>query len=681
MYRSTMHRRIAPLARHVAVALALSCNATSQPAPPPSPSPSPPSTLRFDIDAIDRHADPCHDFYDYACGGWRASHPIPADRTRWSRYAELEAQNLERERALVEATARAADSPAATRVGAYYAACLDTAAIDARGVAPIHDLLSAIDAIERPSDLADVLAELHQRTTSVLFTLYVSANDRDVRHTIATIDTGDLGLGEPDDYTRADSAALRAKYRAHVERVLQLTGDRDPSADADRVVDLETRLASALPSAADRRNDESQIHPMAIAELASHTAGFDWPRYFTKLGVAKLDRVNVTFIGWLDAFGAAVGNRDLAGVRAYLRFHVARALASVLPHAIGDAFFELESRTLGGAREPPPRWKRCLALVDRDLGDDVGRLFVAKYFPEASRSRAQHMVKAIVGALRSDLATSTWLSQRTRDAALRKLDNMRFTIGYTDRWKNYDAVAARRDDPVGNSERAAEMTMARELAKLAHPTDRDEFFALPQQLDGFGTKSLVSVGFTAGFLQPPVFDDQIDDPINFGGFGGVIGHEITHHFDDEGRKHDVDGNLAPWWSPAEVAAYEARAQCFVDEYAGFKIDDGTPVDGRLTLGENIADNGGLRLAWNALQPATGPRIDGFTPAQRFFLAWGQIRCENTTSEAARSQVHDDPHSPGRWRVNGVVSNMPEFATAFACSATAAMAPATRCRVW
>ena len=343
--------------------------------------------------------------------------------------------------------------------------------------------------------------------------------------------------------------------------------------------------------------------------------------------------------------------------------------------------FEL-AKTLRGARDKAPRWKRCLDLVDRDLGDEVGKQFAAAYFPSASRDRARGMVDHIVTAFHDDLAAASWLGPKTRDAAMRKLANMRFTIGYRDRWIDYSNVAIRRDDPVGNALRAQVAATARDLAKLTRPTDRDEFFALPQQLDGFGTKTLVSVGFTAGFLQPPVFDARKDDPINFGGFGGVIGHEITHHFDDQGRVFDVDGNIAPWWSDDDVAAFRTRAQCFVDEYSKFRIDDGTPVNGQLTLGENLADNGGLRLAWNALQPSsTGPRIDGFTPAQRFFLAWGQIRCENTTPKAARAQVLGDGHSPGRFRVDGVVSNMPEFAEAFACKAGSPMAPATRCRLW
>jgi predicted metalloendopeptidase len=464
--------------------------------------------------------------------------------------------------------------------------------------------------------------------------------------------------------------------------VLRQLGARDPASEAGRVVALEATLAGALPGAAERRDATAQIHPLTVAELARHAGALDWRAYLAAVGAPALERVNVGFPGYLDAVGAALAARDLAGVRAYLRYHVARAFTAVLPAALDDEIAGFASRTVRGARQVPPRWKRCLALVDRDLGDDVGQLFVARHFPAASQARARAMVDRIVGAMHDQLAHASWLGAAARAAARRKLDHMRFTIGYSDHWKDYAALEIRRDDPVGNAARAHAAAVARELAKLGAPTDRDEFFALPQQLDGFGTKSLVSVGFTAGFLQPPVFDPRVDDAINFGGFGGVIGHEISHHFDDEGRKYDVDGNLAPWWSADDVARYQARAQCLVDEYSRFRIDDGTPVDGRLTLGENIADNAGLRLAWQAAQPASdGPRIDGFTAAQRFFLAWGQIRCENLSPEAARRQVHSDAHAPGRFRVDGVVSNMPELAAAFGCPVGAPMAPATRCRVW
>jgi putative endopeptidase len=664
------------------VLAALGCGHPSGVAPPP---PVSDGDLRFEITAIDPAADPCNDFYAYACGGWRRSHPIPPDRTRWSRYAELVAQDLARERSLVEAAARAPSSPAERRIGGYFAACMDQPAIEARGLAPLRGTLDAIDRAGSPAALGEVIATLQREVAPVLFQLYASPDPRDARRQIATLDLGALGLDDPDDYTRddADSAKLRERYRDHIARVLAAIGDRDPTGDAPRVVALETTLARGVPGAAERRDPEHHIHILRFAELAEHAPAIDWARLFHALGAPaapQIADVEVEYVPYLEATSAAIAH-DASAVRAYLRYHAARALAPLLPAALDAEVFDFAQRTVRGAREMPPRWRRCLALADRDLGDDVGRQFVARWFPEPSRARARAMVDRIAAALRRDLAAADWLGAAARAAAVRKLANMRFSIGHGP-WKNYDTVEVRGDDPVGNARRAGGVATARELAKLTAPTNRDETFELAQNLAGSGTNRLVSVEFTAGFLQPPVFDARVDDPINFGGFGGVIGHEITHHFDDEGRKFDVNGNLAPWWSADDVAAYQARAACFVDEYAGFRIEDGTPVDGRLTLGENLADNGGLRLAWGALQPSPdGAPIDGFTPAQRFFLAWAQIRCENTTPQAARNQVHSDPHSPGRFRVDGVVRNMPEFAAAFHCAAGAAMAPETRCRLW
>jgi endothelin-converting enzyme/putative endopeptidase len=643
----------------------------------------PAGELRFEISAIDRAADRCADFYAYACGGWLAQHPIPPERSRWSRYAELQTRNAAIERALVEAAARSARTASERRVGAYYAACLDEAAIETRGLRPVRALLDRIDGVRTAGEASDLIAILHQRVGPVLFALTVVADPRDVRRTLATIDLGLLGLVAPEAYTRNDahSAEHRAAYEAHLARTLQQIGDAGAAASARRVVALETRLARAVPPPAERRDPEKLVNVRAVAELAAGAPGIDWPRYLRGLGAGGAERVNVKFVSYLEAVAAAVAD-DLPGVRAYLRYQVARAFARLLPRALDAEIFDFVGRTLSGARELAPRWERCLALVDRDLGDDVGQMFVAARFPPESRARARALVERIVATLRRDLAGLDWLGAPARAAAIEKLDHIAFTVGHADRWKRYDALEVRADDPVGNAQRGAALATAREVAKLGAPTDRTEFLDVPQRFHAFSAPETVSVGFTAAFLQPPVFDPAIDDPINFGGAGGVIGHEITHHFDDEGRQYNVDGNLAPWWSAEDVARYHVRAACFVDEYSQFRIEDGTPVDGRLTLGENLADNGGLRLAWDALRPAfDGPPIAGFTPAQRFFLAWAQIRCEAMSPQTARAQALNDPHAPGRWRVNGVVRNMPEFQTAFSCPAGAAMAPAARCRLW
>jgi putative endopeptidase len=668
------------------------CASPERPSPRPTASPvasaatRSPDSLRFDVHAVDLHADPCTDFYDFACGGWRATHPIPADRTRWSRYAELDAENLEHERDIVEGAAASGGSasPAEQRVGAYYAACLDEAAIESRGLAPMAEILASIAAMRTASEVAAVVEALHTRASYALFDFSVGPDPRDTRRTLAVVDEGKLGMGDAEAYRRPDdkARALRDKYRAHVAEVLKLLGSADPSGDAARVVSLETLLAASLPPPAERRDSTARIHPMTRGELQARAPAFDWGTYFAKMGSPDLGPVNVPTPAWLDAMNAALSVENREGLVLYFRYHLANGLKTFLTKAIDEAFFDFQQRTMRGAHAQPPRWKRCLGLVNKDVGDDVGRLFVARYFPRESRERATAIVRAVVATFRTELGRTEWLSAGAREEAVKKLDNHRFQVGYGDHWKSYDALLVDRNDAAGNAQRARALSVSRELATLGRPTDRDEFGELAQSVDGFGSKSLVSTGFTAGFLQPPVFDARMDDAVNFGGFAAVAGHELTHQFDDEGRKYDVDGNVRAWWSAEDVSRYEERARCFADEYARFHLDDGTAVDGKLTLGENIADNGGIRLAWDTAHPSPRtPKIDGYSAPQRFFLAWGQIRCENVTPEAARRQVESDPHSPGRWRVNGVVSNMPEFAEAFSCAAGAPMVPLVRCRVW
>lgn len=659
-------------------------------ATPATPPPGAVADLRFDTGAVDRSVDPCTDFYDYACGGWRRSHPIPADRTSMSRYAELGELNARRERELVEAAARspATADPAEQRVGGYYAACLDEAAVDARAPAALRALLARIDAVRNAADVADVVAELHAHDVPVLFMLGAGTDLRDSDTMIAALEEGSLGLGSRggrEEYRRDDAAtvALRQRYRQHLVDVLGLLGGAATAGvDADRVMAFETALARSALTAVQARDAEARYHPMTLAEVVRRFPGFQWERYARTRSIAPTQRFNVTAPAWLDAVGVALSDGDLAGLRGYLRLRLAKTYAQVLGRPIETAHFDFYQRQLRGARENEPRWKRCLRLVDRDLGDDVGRMFVARYFSTESRQRAQRMTEALVEAFRSDLGATEWLGPAAREAALAKLSLVRIMLGQPDHWRSYDALRVDRADAFGNAWAARAVAIDRDMARLGRPTDRGEFAALAQTVDGFGQKQLNNAGFTAGLLQPPVFDPRMDDAVNFGAIGAVMGHELTHQFDDEGRKYDGRGNLHAWWSPEDVTRFQERARCFVEEYSAFRADDGTPVNGTLTLGENIADNGGLRLAWAAARLAEeGAAIDGFTPAQRFFLAWAQIRCENVTPEVAHRRAVSDEHAPGRWRVNGVVSNMDEFARAFSCRAGSPMIRQPACRVW
>jgi endothelin-converting enzyme/putative endopeptidase len=664
--------------RTIALLFFVACTRDAHVAKPAAPPPRSTAELRFDVGAIDRNVDPCNDFYDYACGGWRASHPIPPDRTSWNRYAEANALNQKRERAIIEEASAHASTPSEKRLGAYFRACTNEGAIEARALEPLHDLFTKIAAMRTKTDVSEMLAELQAHEVDALLDPMPSTDPNDSTRIILAIGRGTLGLPDRDDYLKPDDTR-RKRYEAHLARLFRLLGDGERSnAAAARVVALETALAKNALSAVEARHRETQIHPMTIAELSARWTAIDWPAWLRKLG-PSVARVNVSQPAWVDAVDRSLS--DLDAVRDEMRALVVRRFATMLPSAIEAETFDFHEGFLRGAHEKAPRWRQCLDLVDRDIGEDVGRTFLARHFDDAAKARVKAMVDRIIAAYRDDLASADWLGPAARGVARAKLDDILVVIGASNRMRSLEGLKLDDADAFGNAWRGEARFIADAYATIG-PTDRESFFdTLPQLSDAFGSKSLNAVGLTAGFLQPPVFDPAMDDAVNFGGLGSVIGHELSHRFDDEGRKYDASGNLRSWWSDEDVANFEKRAQCFVDEYSRFRLDDGTPVDGKLTLGENIADNGGIRLSWAALHPTNGPSIDGLTPAQRFFVAWGQIRCENVTPEKAHLLVKTDPHSPGRFRVNGVVSNLPDFARAFSCRAGAPMAPANRCALW
>jgi len=645
--------------------------------------------LRFDLSAIDRSGDPCDDFYAYACGGWLATHPIPPEKDRISRYDEMVDRNESWTHELLQAAAddQRMRSPLEQQVGDDYAACLDQKAIDARGLAPLEKDIAALDGNLRTGDWATILARLNAEGVNAPFNTYVDADIRSPARTLLQIDTGGIGLSDRDGYLREDerSKALRNAYRLYLRRVFNLLGEPSEKADRDaaRVMELETALARASPDSLTRRSREAQYHLMSIQDLDRRAPAIAWREYFKRLGVPTSELiVNVTAPAFLDAVQTLITASDRQAWRALLVWHSVRRSTEVLPSPFAEAAFDFYGKTARGIREMAPRWRRCGRLVDGHLGEAVGQLFVREHFPPQTREKVLGTIESVRTALREAISSNSWMSEPTRREALVKVDSIQVKIGHPDRWRDYSGLAIDRSDAYGNAKRARVFEMRRQVSKLGAPTDRAEWDSLPQRLDGYSTKVLNEIAFTAGILQRPFFDPSSDRPLQFGALGAVAGHELIHLFDDEGRKFDSRGAVRDWWAPDDARRYAELAQCFVDEYAREIAIGDLHVNGRLTLGENLADNGGLRLAFRAahLRPDE-PEIDGFTSTQRLFLAWAQIRCENATEATMRLRTQTDGHSPGRLRVNVVVSNMAEFASAFQCAPTAAMARADRCVLW
>jgi putative endopeptidase len=676
----------------VGLLVLVACTPLAHTPEPKVPRPPDPTFAVSPIEqSVNRRVDPCNDFYDYACSAWRDSHPIPPDRAAMSVYGEIEQSDRSIEQSIAEEAARS-NAPAGSpeqRVGAYYSACLDTTSIEGRGLAPAVPLLDRIVAMRTPEDVADTIAALHGAGADVLFSPDAEPDAHQVERTIFSLGEDAHGLPATRDYTEQTERAtsLRKAYAEYLADLLAAAGETaaDAKADARRILEQEATEALATPSDVDRMNPDNRYHPTSFAALEAQSPEFPFRRYAKALGVPESDPVNVEVPSRLVAALTVLSEPSWATLRAQMKVALLRAFAPVLPHAVDVAVFAFEKTKLRGVRTPPPRADRCLSMLDSDVGDEMGKLFVGRAFPAASRARAEAMVAALLRAMHADLDTSTWLDPATRRAAVDKLARVHIMIGQPDTWLPYDGLELAPDDAFGNAMRARQASLARSVSQANKPTNRGIWGAdePTQSLDGFTSHSQMIVGLTAGFLQPPIFDVRSDPAVLFGGVGAVMGHELSHHFDSSGRRNDVHGDVHPWWSDADIQRYDERAACFVHQYGAYKADDGTAVDGARTLNENIADNGGLRLAWMAERPATNGSRDaaGFTPAQRFFLGWAAIRCENVTAEAAHRRAVGDGHAPGRYRVNGVVSNMPEFAEAFACAPGKPMAPPNRCRLW
>jgi predicted metalloendopeptidase len=648
----------------------------------------------FDVNAIDKAADPCADFYQYSCGTWMKNNPVPPDKSRWGRFDELADHNIYILRdILTEAQAPGKHSAPQSMVGTYYGSCMDESTIEKKGIAPLKTALSPIDGIKTRKELIRQIASMHRESTSALFAFYPQPDLHDSTQTIAYLDQGGISLPDRDYYIKDDAKSVetRQKYVEHVRKMFELAGAKPDAAaaEAKAVLTVETGLAQASMDRTLRRDPKTRDHKMTVAEIAAAAPNFDLTVYFADNGAPKFTSVNVGNPEFFKQVNEQLGSVPLDDWKTYLRWKIINEYAPALPHAFVEEDFLFNGKFLSGQQEMEPRWKRCVKSTDAKLGMALGKIYVDRTFGTEGKERTMKMVQGIEKAMRDDVGQLTWMSDTTKKKAYEKLDAIVNNIGYPDTWRDYSAVLIKADDYAGNAERAGAFEVHRLYKKIDKPTDRKDWSMTPPTVNAYYRSSMNDINFPAGILQPPFYGKLMDDAVNYGGIGVVIGHELTHGFDDQGRKYDAAGNFRDWWTPEDGKEFEQRADCTAKEYSSFvSVKDpkgDLKLNGKLTLGENTADNGGLKLAYMALMSIIGntpvKEIDGYTPAQRFFLAYGQIWCQNVTDQEARKRVLTDPHSPGRWRVNGAVQNSAAFEQAFGCKAGQPMVAENACRVW
>jgi putative endopeptidase len=657
---------------------------------------SPPGSEHgFDLANLDRSCAPCTDFNKFANGGWLAKNPIPAAYPSWGIANEVNERNREILHQILEGAAKdtvAAPGSNEQKIGDYYGSCMDTTKIESEGLKPLQQEFDRIEKISDVQSLESEIAHLQSTGVHAGFVVDSTQDFKDSSQVTGEVDQAGLGLPDRDYYTREDekSKQQRDEYVKHVAKMFELMGD-DPTkaaAEAQTVMALETKLAQASQTKVERRDPQAVYHRMPQSELRTLAPNFPWEDYFSAVGLAGKGDVNVTAPDFFKEISALVASEPMANWKTYLRWHLINSTARALSSPFVDEDFHFKGTILTGTKENLPRWKRCVSYTDHALGEALGQAYVKKAFPPEAKTRALEMVKNLEAALADDLRQLPWMSEATRQQALTKLQAITNKIGYPDKWRDYSALEIDRGPYVVNAIRAATFEFHRDLNKVGKPVDRTEWAMTPPTVNAYYNPLLNEIVFPAGILQPPFFDFKADDALNYGGMGSVIGHEMTHGFDDEGSQFDAQGNLKNWWTPDDLKNFKARGECVAKQFDSYFVEDKLHENGKLVEGESIADLGGLVVAYAAFQKTLEgkprpPEIDGFTPEQRFFLGYAQGWADNIRPEFARLLTNVDPHPLPQFRVNGPLSNLPAFAQAFHCKQGDPMVrpPSERCAIW